>query len=307
LNPHTNYLAVGFFLMLGIVATVVLVIWLGQAGDNTPKAQYTVMIEGDVNGLSNGSVVRYLGVNVGSVVDIGLHTDTAPHVDVMIDIQEDIPIDEATYATLVVQGVTGIANVDLGSDESRAQPQVKDADGLTVIPFRATGLSAMLAGSGDLTTDARRLLAQLNAWTDRENLERVRTILANIESVTESLADQREEIPALVDSLKRAVAGLERTVGGLEGAIQNDWPLIAGDLRATSSNLRQVSSRVDGWLESNDESVNKLLGEGLDSVSELVIDLRVTADELSRLSSKLREDPSRIIYRAQHDPVLAEP
>jgi phospholipid/cholesterol/gamma-HCH transport system substrate-binding protein len=307
LNPHTNYLAVGFFLLLGIVVTVILVIWLGQAGDNTPKAQYVVQIDREVNGLSNGSSVRYFGVAVGSVVDIRLHTVGASHVDVLIDIQDDIPIDESTYATLVVQGVTGIANVDLGTDPERPRPLIMDPSGLQIIPFRATGLSAMLAGSGDLTLDARRLLAQLNAWTDAENLQRVRNILANIEGVSETIADQREEIPELVATLKSAVGSLERTAQGLEGIIDDDWPVIANDLKATSENLRTVSTRVDGWLEANDENVERLLGEGLESVSQLVVDLSRTADELTRLSVKLRENPSRIIYRAQRDPVVAEP
>ena len=64
---------------------------------------------------------------------------------------------------------------------------------------------------------------------------------------------------------------------------------------------------MDGWLEANDENVNQLLGEGIGSVTLLVEDLRVTADELTRLSTRLREDPSRIIYRTQHDPVVVDP
>jgi phospholipid/cholesterol/gamma-HCH transport system substrate-binding protein len=307
LNPHTNYLAVGFFLLLGVIVTVILVVWLGRAGDTTARAQYAVQIDREVNGLSNGSAVRFLGVNVGSVVSISLHADVGPHVDVVIEIQDDIPIDEATYATLVVQGVTGIANIDLGSDATRARPVVTNPDGLQVIPFRATGLSAALAGSGDIATDVRRLLGQLIAWTDEENLERIRNILANAESVSQTLAEQREEIPELVARISSTARTLERTAHGLESIVDDDWPVIAGDLKATSANLRSVSTRVDGWLAANDENVDRMLGEGLDAVSALVVDLRETADELTRLSARLREDPSRIIYRTQHDPVVAEP
>ena len=307
MNPHTNYLAVGIFLLLGIVGLVVLVMWLGRAGDNIPKAQYVVQIQGDVNGLSNGSAVRYLGVNVGSVVDIRLNTETGAEVDVYIDINEELPINETTYATLVVQGVTGIANVDLGHDGEVARPMKNHPSGQTIIPFRATGLSAMLAGSGDLTTDAQRLLAQLNQLTGEENLLRVRTILANVEDITQAVADQRAEIPELLATLKSTVTSLERTAQRMESAMKDDWPQIAADLKTTSQNLSSVSGRVDGWLEANDENVDRLLDEGLDSAAKLITDLRGAADELSRLSSKLREDPSRIVYRSKHDPVVAEP
>ena len=307
MNPHTNYVAVGLFLLVGIVAGVILVMWLGKAGDSEPKARYVVAIEGDVNGLSNGSVVSFLGVNVGSVTDIRLHTGTVPLVEVVIAIREDLPINDTTYATLVVQGVTGIANVDLANDPSQAAPMATHANGMRVIPFRATGLSAMLAGSGDLTIDARRLLARLNAWAGEENRAQVEGILADLRSVSSALAGQRDDIPEMMASLKNTLRSLEKTAQGLETAVGDDWPVIAADLRATSTSLASASARVDGWLATNEESVDRLLGEGLGDMSELVVDLRGVADQLNRLSSRLREDPSRLIYRAQKDPVVAEP
>jgi len=218
-----------------------------------------------------------------------------------------LPVDAATYATLVSQGVTGIANVDLGSDPARAQPQVTHSAGLKVIPYRATGLSAILAGSGDLTTDARRLVAQLNAWVDDDNLRQLRAIFSNVEQVTTTLAGQRDAIPALLARLQSAAANVERTAQGLEAAVAEDWPIIAGDLKATSANLLSVSNRMDRLLASNDANIDRMLGEGLPSLTSLVVDLGELADRISRLSAKLSEDPSRLVYRARHDPVVAAP
>jgi hypothetical protein len=94
---------------------------------------------------------------------------------------------------------------------------------------------------------------------------------------------------------------------GLEGVVQEDWPVIAADLKSTSANLSAASARVDGWLERNEENVDRLLGEGLDEVTGLVSDMRQAAEQLNRLSSRLREDPSRLIYRPAQDPVVVEP
>ena len=308
MNPHTNFVAVGLFLLFGSVALVGLVMWLGKAGDTTPMAGYVVEIDGPVNGLSNGSIVRYLGVNVGSVVDIALHTDSAePIVEVWIEIQEGLPIGESTYATLVAQGVTGIANVDLANDQDQTRPQLMHESGVPIIPFRASGLSALLSGGGDLTQDARRLITRLNAWAGEENRAQIEEIVQNLVTLSEALAAEGEEIPELVESLKRTMASLERAAQGLEGAVQEDWPVIAADLKRTSANLSAASARVDGWLERNEESVDRLLGDGLDDLSGLVADLRQAAEQLNRLSSRLREDPSRLIYRQAQDPVVAEP
>jgi len=307
LSPHTNYLAVGLFLLVGVAAVVLLVVSLGRAGDTTPTAQYVVQIHGDVNGLGEGSTVRYLGVGVGTVNSITLQRATTPFVEVMIEIEKDLPVDKTTYATLVSQGVTGIANVDLGSRSGRTEPLATHSSGMPVIPFRATGLSAMLAGSGDLTTNARQLLAQLNVWTGAENLQRVQSILENLDTATDAVAAGSDDIPELISSLKSTVANMELATDGFRSAIGDDWPVVARDLKTTSANLASVSGRVDDWLVDNDESVDQLLGEGLESMTGLVGDLREVADQLSRLGSKLSEDPSRLVYRGRHDPVVVDP
>ena len=308
MNPHTNYVAVGLFLLFGSIALIGLVMWLGKAGDTTQTSSYVVQIDGNVNGLSNGSIVRYLGVNVGSVEQILLHTQSVePVVEVWIEIQEGLPIGEATYATLVAQGVTGIANIDLANDLTLARPQVLHESGVPIIPFRPSGLSALLSGGGDLTEGARRLITRLNAWVGEENRSRVEEILENVQVLSASLARESENIPELVDSLKVTLASLERSAAGLEGAIAEDWPVIAADLKTTSANLSAVSGRVDGWLERNEGNVDRLLGEGLNDVTGLVAELQKVAEQLNRLSSRLREDPSRLIYRPVRDPVVADP
>ena len=295
------------FLLLGLTALVVLILWLGQQGKRDPTRQYSVQIETDVNGLANGSTVRYLGVSVGTVLNIALESGVNPHVEVLIAVQQDLPINETTYATLVVQGVTGIAIIDLGSDAKRPQPRATNATGIPVIPFRSTGLSAVLAGGGEIANGAQQLIAQLNTWSSDENLNRVQTILEDIDKFTEALANQREQIPQIVASLNSFSTRIDTVSKLLETTLTENLPGISADLKHTSEKLSSITTKIDGLLAENEGDIDRLLGEGFASTSDLVIDLKALADNLSDLSRELREDPSRLVYRARHDPVVAQP
>ncbi len=307
MNPHTNYVAVGLFMILGVVSFVGLVMWLGKAGETTPMASYVVRIDGAVNGLSNGSIVRYLGVNVGTVVAINLHTEAEPVVEVFIEVDEQLPIDHTTYATLVSQGVTGISNIDLANDPGLVAPQVRHPSGVPVIPFRPSGLNALLSGTGDITQQAQRLLSQLNDWTAAGNRVRAEEILTNLREVSAALAEQRGKVPELVATLERTLGSLEHAALRVESAMDEDWPAMAADLKQTTSNLAAASSRIDAWLARNEASIDRLMGQGLDDAAGLAANLRQVSEALARLSERLREDPSRIVYRAQQDAVVAEP
>ena len=307
MNPNINYAAVGLFLIVGVVSFVGLVIWLGKAGDTVPQKNYVVRIDGAVTGLANGSAVRYLGVNVGSVTDIALDTDGEPAVEVFIQVNENVPVGSSTYATLVAQGVTGVSNIDLANDPTLDSSPGKHPSGVRVIPFRPSGLNALLYGSGDVAQEARRLLARLNEWAAAGNRARVEEILVNLQLVSASLAEQRRNIPELVSMLSETLASLQHAAAGLDRAVAEDWPAMAGNLKETTGNLAEASSRIDMWLARNEPSVDRLLGEGFDDVADLVANLREVSENLTRLSNRLREDPSRLIYRPQQDPVEVEP
>ena len=276
-------------------------------GQSDSVTRYVVRIDSEVNGLSNGSAVRFLGVDVGSVVSIELNTLPTPHVDVLIAIADSAPIDETTYATLAAQGITGIANIDLDSDPDDPSPALHREDGMRIIPYRATGLSAVLANSGSLTAAAQQFLARLNAWSDNGNLERLTAILQNLEQVTGALSEQRDQIPEIVGALKDATNRLNRTAGLLEEGVRDDFPAIAEDLRTASQSLASLSTTANTLLADNATNVDRLLGEGAASMSDILSELREAAGSLADLSNKLENDPSRLLYRGQHDPVVAEP
>ncbi|MDH4048915.1 MAG: MlaD family protein, partial [Gammaproteobacteria bacterium] len=69
---QTNYLAVGIFILLGTVVLLAVGSWVGGVGQTVPMSRYTIIFERDVNGLSEGSPVRYMGVDVGQVTTIRL-------------------------------------------------------------------------------------------------------------------------------------------------------------------------------------------------------------------------------------------
>ena len=60
--------AVGLFVSIAIASFIFFVIWLtGRTGEQE-LTRYTLLFHKDVSGLSVGGPVKYMGMNVGSVV-----------------------------------------------------------------------------------------------------------------------------------------------------------------------------------------------------------------------------------------------
>jgi predicted membrane metal-binding protein len=86
MDRDTNYVVVGAFVLLVIAMAVSFVFWYTDQQDKRTYRRYEIYFQGTVSGLTPGSPVRYLGVDVGKVVRISLEPQQRRRVQVTADI-----------------------------------------------------------------------------------------------------------------------------------------------------------------------------------------------------------------------------
>ena len=116
MDRNTNYVVVGAFVLLVIGMALSFVYWYTDQKDKRTYQRYEIYYDGTVSGLTAGSPVRYLGVDVGKVARLMLDPKNRKRVEVVADIEESAPIDTRTLALLSLQGVTGLLFIDLEED-----------------------------------------------------------------------------------------------------------------------------------------------------------------------------------------------
>ena len=89
MDREANYAAVGLFVLLVAALAVAFVLWYSDTGDRREFTRYEVYFNGSVSGLSEGSTVRYLGVNVGRVAKIRLDPRNGQRVLVLVEQLQD--------------------------------------------------------------------------------------------------------------------------------------------------------------------------------------------------------------------------
>src|SRR5450631_3541954 len=121
MDRDANYVAVGAFVLLVIAMALSFVFWYTDQQDKRTYQRYEIYFQGSVSGLTAGSPVRYLGVDVGKVVRILLDPEQRKRVLVIADIDSSAPIDGRTLASLSLQGITGLLYIDLQQDKNTVE------------------------------------------------------------------------------------------------------------------------------------------------------------------------------------------
>ncbi|MDH4232205.1 MAG: outer membrane lipid asymmetry maintenance protein MlaD [Nitrospirota bacterium] len=111
-------IAVGFFLLLGILSLAYISINLGKL-EIVGKDGYTVFAEFEkAGGIKPKAVVEIAGVEVGTVKSVGINSDYLAVVELSID--KDIKLQEDAIASIKTKGLIGEQYVQIspgGSDK----------------------------------------------------------------------------------------------------------------------------------------------------------------------------------------------
>ncbi len=308
-NPS---LAVGVFVSVALLALASFAMWLAGTKGNEPMNDYSVLFERDISGLSLGGPVYFMGVSVGRVSSMDLLPGDPVKVRVDIEILADTPIDQGTYASLASQGITGVNVINISAQPGQHAPLVHsdDDDHHPLIPVRQTGLSAMLAQAPDTISKLNAALDQTNMLLGPENRAAISQSLANLESLTTALAEDRAAWAALPGNVQSLLGDAKKLVNELNAAVAQLKPELSETLvhtRQTAINAEQLSARLDDLISANEAEFEHFIDNGLGQAPEMIFDLRNSLRELQKLLRQLQDDPSQLIHRPPNDALEVNP
>ena len=292
-----NYPLVGAFVLVLGAALVAGVLWLASGGAFKQKMDlYLAVMDESVAGLNLNAPVKYNGVDVGKVKVIQLDPTNPQRVNLLFAIKRGTPIKEDTIAVLKTQGLTGIAYVELSGGAVGSPPLGILAGNSYPVIRTKPSLSARLENV--LTNVLAKLDStsnNLNAILSAENQASFKNALADIATVSRTLAARKDTIDAAItqgartlDNTAQATARLEAVVdriGRGADAIEKMGQEVSKTSVTTAKTVNAVGEEVQRFSTETQPELERLLGE-----------LNTLAPSLRRLSEQTNRDPRGLLF-----------
>jgi phospholipid/cholesterol/gamma-HCH transport system substrate-binding protein len=301
MEREANYAAVGAFVVLVLVLGTLFVYWYSDSREHRDYTRYEIYFEGSVSGLERGSAVRYLGVDVGRVVDMNIDTRDASRVQVIVDIDSSAPISAKTVAELSLQGVTGLLYIDLISDTgnrrlTKAVPSARHP----VIRSARSNFDVFLSSLPDLVGLANEVVERANRLLSDENLTAVAGTLRNLDEASAGLPGTLREVDSLAAELRGAAVEIRAAAQNVNGVTRTAGPELVAAVQkvyAVAENLANSSSQLEAMVKDNRRDLRAFTRDGLPEFERFLRDGREAAEEIRDFARSLREDPSQLIYQ----------
>ena len=328
METRANHIVIGAFVLVVVFGLFGFVLWLAKIEIDQQFSYYRVIFEEAVSGLSVGGDVRYNGIPVGAVTEIKIDHKDPGRVQVTLEVAADTPVKADTVAKLELQGITGVAFVQLsGGTASAGRPKPGSNGEPPILRSERSAIQKFFAGAPELINQAIVLVDVVTKLVNEKNRERFEHILANVDEISTGLAKRGPELEQMLGDLQQIAARTSELMNRLNGLVESSEvtlsvargtmtaadELIEGELRKTLADLGAAAKRFEAvgkdlqvLVAENREGLAAFTTDGLLELTRFLEESRVLVAAASRLVEDLKSDPAYFLFGGQQEGFEAE-
>ena len=297
MENRSHALAAGAFVLVAVLLLLGLAWWLMDSkGERVP---YDLLTKESVTGLQPQAAVRYRGVDVGNVTAISLDPVERGTVRVRVEVDPNTLVTRSTFGTLVTQGVTGLAFIQLDDDGGSKEPLRAEAGQVPRLPLRG-GLLARLADQGAQMLDRLdSAIAKLDAILGPTNqaalteaiggigdaARSVQQLATNTDRLMQTQLDPKKlNLPAMAQNANTSIDAMKSAANHVYGAADSVKTMVGG-LQAQG-----------GALDSFSESMSAITLGTLPRLNRLADNAGQSLRNLDSAVRGFNENPQALIY-----------
>ncbi len=290
MENRSHALIAGIFTVLLALGIVAAATWLNR--DTAERTFYTLVTNGSVAGLNPQAAVRYRGMEVGKVETIEFDKTKPGQILVKVGISPNTPMTTATYAELGMQGITGLAYIQLDADPKATD--VKKIGPETRLAIRPSLFDRLSASGEDLVSKADVAVGQVNKLLgdDKQRLladalTAVRDAANKVDKAADEVQPAAKNIAALADDGRKTLKGADRAVDSINKlAVDADQKL-------------EVAERIAKSVEQVGQASQVVEVTTVPRVNAFMDDAQRSARTIDRTVDKLGEDPGSLLFGPQ--------
>ena len=185
METDKHYFFEGLFIIVLAIGAAIFAVWLGSPG-RQDDVLYRIHFRESVSGLTAGDVVKFRGVDTGTVKSIRVDPDNARLVLVDLRLRKETPVMTDTRASLEMKGITGVVVIELNGGDPAAKTllEATPAGQVPEIPSEKAGLKAML-------DDLPKMVAKYSLLADKFSAieDQMKKVMTNVGGLTEKVKD----------------------------------------------------------------------------------------------------------------------
>lgn len=282
MESKLNYTIVGLFVVILTAAMLSFAYWLTKSYGVQVYDTYYVHLTESVAGLNIDAAVKYRGVDVGTVTNIGINPENPEEVRLALKINRDTHIKTDTTAAISYYGITGLAFIELKGMDKYAPPLKMVDDTVPVIPSRPSAIKRIDQSLSQLAEKSTKTLDNMNRLFGDKNLQNIEDLLIESKGLVTDIRSQLDGIQTLMDKglvMESKIISAADKVGEASTSIK----LLADNLEKNTTDISQEMSTG--------------MRDSFSALTQLLSDLDVLTNSLQSTINDIKTSPGDLLFK----------
>lgn len=321
MENKAHYALIGAFVLIALFAVIGFIAWLSNAQLDQRVDKYEVSYVGGVQGMSQGTEVRFNGLKVGEVTRLRIDPNDTNSVLVDIEVEPGTPIDTKSIGRMEPLGLTGLNYIQI-IPGGEGFPLIKDLPGRG--PYRLVGeasrIDALLGGGGNVIEAAQVALSKVNSVMSQQGVDDFHDILSNVSQMTNNLKDldiDGDLVERTLVAIEQAAKDVSLAAEAVDVAAKDFDNLLNQDVKSTLAraevsmaeldktigSIGVAADNADDLITDGRDAINRLSNSGLTDLEETIDGLRRLIVTLGRVADSLERSPAQFIAGEERETV----
>jgi phospholipid/cholesterol/gamma-HCH transport system substrate-binding protein len=294
----------GLFTIALSIAVVLTALYLNR--DNQVRVPYLLSTTQSVAGLNPQAAVRYRGMDVGKVESITFHPDKPGVINVRIGVVPSTPITTDTFAELGMQGVTGLAFVQLNQPEGTQAKRLDTSEQKPAeLPLRASLFDrlsvsgeSMFTKAGESMERVNRLLGDDNQKAIAGTLTGMQAMVGKVDRLADGFAPLGPAYTQVASDARRAIATSDKAIADMGKLAREVTTKLEAIDRITKSvaGVEQSMAEISVAVKDVGDTATAVRVDTLPRVNVLAGEVGAGVRNVSGAAEKLAEEPNAVLY-----------
>jgi len=286
MDNKVNYAIIGIFVIILNIALVASILWLSVGIEKKSYQTYQVYVQESVSGLNHKAPVKYRGLEVGYVRDVALEPGRPHEVRVLLDIEAGVPLKQDTLVILSVQGLTGLAHIELTGGSLNASPPIReDEQPFPEIKTKPSLMVRLDTAVFDLLDNLNNVSTTVNSFLSYLSPEKTNNLLSNISDLARAMNIMLSEenhiaVTNILHSFEVVTKALAAQTGNFDLGVSN--------LVQSTKNLNKMTAQVTSLLSQVEISLAAVEGSS-DAFAKIAGAIKKTSDAFTKTAVSINE------------------
>lgn len=244
-----------------------------------------------VGGISEGSLIKFMGMDVGQVTEIRLPDGKENRVGVRLEIDAKTPVKTDSRAFLTSIGLMSDQHIEInpGTPEAGLLPS-----GSVIETKEALNFAQMTEALGDLNSQVQILMGQINTIFNDKNRAHLASMIGGMDSLIQGIHEPFVSAISNLEESSRQLAEISNDVRKLMNDNDANFSDFLTNLKTTTDATNELISEIRGTVE----NLESLMSANNSNISEILENFQNTSQNLEEFSRILKEQPWLLVRKS---------